>query len=146
MSMRRSDTKSGRNSGKYSGERMREEEKVQRELEKAKEEAEAEETRYRKALEKARAEAADATGARLSKLNEQGQELQVRLEEAQKQKERAVSRAELTKSGNVYVISNVGSFGEEVFKIGMSRRWNPMERGEPNSGTPLCRLHSMSTR
>jgi hypothetical protein len=36
--------------------------------------------------------------------------------------------AQLTRSGNVYVISNVGSFGEEVFKIGMTRRLDPMAR------------------
>jgi hypothetical protein len=34
----------------------------------------------------------------------------------------------LTKSGFVYVISNIGSFGEKVVKIGMTRRMEPMER------------------
>ena len=32
------------------------------------------------------------------------------------------------KAGYVYVISNIGSFGEGVYKIGMTRRLNPMER------------------
>lgn len=36
--------------------------------------------------------------------------------------------AQQTKKGNVYIISNVGSFGEEVFKIGMTRRLDPMDR------------------
>jgi hypothetical protein len=36
--------------------------------------------------------------------------------------------AELTKAGYVYVISNIGSFGENVFKIGMTRRLEPMDR------------------
>ena len=36
--------------------------------------------------------------------------------------------AQLTRAGNVYIISNVGSFGEEVFKIGMTRRREPMDR------------------
>ena len=49
-------------------------------------------------------------------------------EEARKQKERAISRAQLTKSGYVYVISNVGSFGEQVYKVGMTRRLEPMDR------------------
>ena len=35
-------------------------------------------------------------------------------EEARKKKERAIARAQLTKSGFVYVISNIGSFGECV--------------------------------
>ncbi len=34
----------------------------------------------------------------------------------------------MTKTGHVYVISNIGSFGEGVYKIGMSRRLEPMDR------------------
>ena len=30
--------------------------------------------------------------------------------------------------GYVYVISNIGSFGENIYKIGMTRRLNPQER------------------
>lgn len=41
---------------------------------------------------------------------------------------RALSNAQLTKRGTVYVISNIGSFGENVFKIGMTRRTEPQER------------------
>jgi len=36
--------------------------------------------------------------------------------------------AELTKAGFVYVISNIGSFGENVFKVGMTRRLEPLDR------------------
>ena len=36
--------------------------------------------------------------------------------------------AELTRHGHVYIISNVGSFGDGIFKIGLTRRLNPMER------------------
>jgi len=43
-------------------------------------------------------------------------------------KERAISRAQITKSGHVYIISNIGSFGEEIFKIGMTRRLEPVDR------------------
>jgi len=107
---------------------IREEEKVQREAEKAREEAEREEMRYQKALEKARAEASRATGEQLQELNDKMRSLEAQLEEAHKQKERAISRAELTKSGNVNVISNIGSFGEHVYKVGMTRRLEPMER------------------
>ena len=32
------------------------------------------------------------------------------------------------KAGNVYIISNLGSFGDNVFKIGMTRRLDPFER------------------
>lgn len=34
----------------------------------------------------------------------------------------------MTKSGHVYVISNIGSFGQDVFKIGMTRRLEPLDR------------------
>ena len=47
-----------------------------------------------------------------------------------KDRERArdCTELEITKSGFVYIISNIGSFGEKVFKIGMTRRMEPMER------------------
>lgn len=43
-------------------------------------------------------------------------------------RQRSISNAELTKEGVVYIISNVGSFGENVYKIGMTRRTDPQER------------------
>ena len=36
--------------------------------------------------------------------------------------------AQQTRAGHVYVISNIGSFGEQVFKIGMTRRLEPLDR------------------
>lgn len=42
--------------------------------------------------------------------------------------ERAVSQAQLTKAGYIYVISNIGSFGKGIVKIGMTRRLEPMDR------------------
>ena len=107
---------------------MREQEKAEREFEKAKEKAEQEEQRHREALEKARAEANAATGKQLEKLTEQIASLEGKVIEAQGRKEKAVARAQLTKSGFVYVISNVGSLGEGVVKIGMTRRMEPMDR------------------
>jgi multidrug efflux pump subunit AcrA (membrane-fusion protein) len=109
-------------------EQLREEELALREVARAQEEAEKEESRYEKALAKARAEMAKARGTELAELTARIQELQQSLTEAQKQKERAKSMAELTRSGHVYVISNVGSFGERVYKIGMTRRLNPLDR------------------
>lgn len=84
---------------------MREEEKVRREIEKAKEEAEKEETRFQKALEKARIEAEKTTGDKLIAMNSKISELEDQLISAQEQKDRAISRAQLTKSGHIYVIS-----------------------------------------
>lgn len=41
---------------------------------------------------------------------------------------RTESNAQNTKYGTVYVISNIGSFGDNIYKIGLTRRDNPMER------------------
>lgn len=116
-------------------ERMRDEEIAQRQLEKARQEAEREEGRYGQALEKARAEVERATGAKQQKLVSQIEELKRRLDEAHANKERAIARAQMTRSGHVYIISNVGSFGENVYKIGMTRRLDPLER---DPGTRGC--------
>lgn len=56
------------------------------------------------------------------------QRLREELEEALAKLERAKSMAELTRAGFVYVISNVGSLGEGVFKVGMTRRLEPLDR------------------
>jgi hypothetical protein len=82
-------------------EQIRDEERAQREMEKAREDAEAEEARYQKALAKAREEAAAATGAALERLTAQVSSLEAKLDEARKKKERAIARAQLTKSGFV---------------------------------------------
>jgi multidrug efflux pump subunit AcrA (membrane-fusion protein) len=109
-------------------EQMREEEKALREIEIAKQDAEKEERRYQEALEKARRDVETLTGKAQEELFIKIEELQQRLAEAEANKERAISQAQLTKSGHVYIISNIGSFGEDVYKIGMTRRLEPMDR------------------
>ena len=107
---------------------MREEQKALKEIEKAKEKAEAEEKRNQAALEKARAELADATGRQHDKLEALVAKLENELSEAIDRKAKAIARAQLTRSGHVYVISNIGSFGETIYKIGMTRRLEPLDR------------------
>jgi hypothetical protein len=109
-------------------EQMREEEIALREMEKARQDAEKEEKRYADALRRAQEEADKTVGAKHDALVNQIAELQRRLEEAHANKERAIARAQMTRSGHVYVISNVGSFGEHVYKIGMTRRLDPLDR------------------
>jgi hypothetical protein len=55
-------------------------------------------------------------------------DLENKLEEAEERGQRALSMAQQTRRGHVYVISNIGSFGENVFKIGMTRRLEPLDR------------------
>lgn len=109
-------------------EQMRDEEQALREIDKARQDAEKEEKRYGDALRKAQEEAARADGSKQQKLLAQIADLEKKLAEAHANKERALSRAQQTRSGHVYVISNIGSFGEHVYKIGMTRRLDPLDR------------------
>lgn len=109
-------------------EQMREEERARREYEKAIEDASREEATYERLLEKARkaletvkAEEKQAAELRIQQLEEE-------LAEARAKAQRAISMAQQTKKGYVYVISNIGSFGENVYKIGLTRRLDPRER------------------
>lgn len=108
-------------------EQMREEEKAAREAERAQQQAEKEEAKYQELLKKAEQEVQLASEKDKERLNAQIQELQRRVAEIE-EKKKAISQAMLTKTGHVYIISNVGSFGEDVYKIGMTRRLEPMDR------------------
>lgn len=55
------------------------------------------------------------------------EELENLLIKVEEQKDE-ITRLQHGKAGNVYIISNLGSFGNEVFKIGMTRRIDPQER------------------
>lgn len=99
---------------------IREEQQREREIQRELERVERERAVLEAALAKALAEAEDQHSAEI-------ENLRARLEQAEANK-RAISQAQLTKAGFVYVISNIGSFGEGVFKIGMTRRLVPQER------------------
>ncbi|MEG7464647.1 DUF4041 domain-containing protein, partial [Enterobacter hormaechei] len=111
---------------------MAEERKAQQEIERAIREAEAEEVRAQKALDKARKEIesklAQLTTEQAEKYQSKIDELRDALTEAELNGQKALSMAQQTKRGHVYIISNVGSFGEDVFKIGMTRRLDPQDR------------------
>lgn len=109
-------------------EQMREEEKAQREFERAVAKAQKDEEMAKKALEEAKAQLEKVHGEKSDKLMLKIEELQRKLEEAEANNERAVSMAQMTRSGYVYVISNIGAFGENIYKIGMTRRLEPLDR------------------
>lgn len=50
------------------------------------------------------------------------------MKELELAKETVLEREANAKAGFVYVISNIGSFGENIYKIGMTRRLEPMDR------------------
>jgi hypothetical protein len=109
-------------------EQIREEERAQKEFEKALRDAAKEEAMLQKAMDKVRAELGHASEAQRAKYETQLAELEEKLKQAEEKNQRALSMAQQTKAGHVYVISNTGSFGEEVFKIGMTRRLEPKDR------------------
>lgn len=109
-------------------EQMREEERARREIERALKDAEKEEAAIERAMEKMRRQIEQASEEQRQKYEADMASLQQRLQEAEARSQRAMSMAQQTKAGHVYVISNIGSFGEDVFKVGMTRRLDPLDR------------------
>lgn len=118
-------------------EQIREQVRALREAEAEKEKAVQDEDRFAKAIEKARVEAAQAKGEEHARLTNRILQLEEDLAKARQRKERARALAELTTAGYVYVLSNIGSFGENVFKIGMTRRLEPSDRVKELSDTSV---------
>lgn len=106
--------------------RMREEAKLAKELEEARKALEKEQTHYLNALKKLDQQMADH--GETPELLEKKSQIEIQLEEIEKSVKEVDYREANQKAGYVYVISNIGAFGENVFKIGMTRRLDPMER------------------
>ena len=100
---------------------IREEERLRREIDRELKQLDRELAAIKAALDKAMEEAKGQHTAEVERL-------QARLAEAEEKSNRAISMAEQTKAGYVYVLSNVGTLGEGVFKVGMTCRLDPMER------------------
>jgi hypothetical protein len=109
-------------------EQIREEEKARRDYERAMREAAKEEEMLRKAMETARAQFDQASDEQKAQYEQQLLELEQKLTEAEKKNQRAMSMAQQTRRGHVYIISNIGSFGENIYKIGLTRRLDPTDR------------------
>ncbi len=101
-------------------ERLREEQKVEQDFERERKRLDSEEKVLERLLAEARSKATEESAMQIA-------DLERRIAEAE-EKKRALSMAQQTRAGNVYVISNIGSFGTNVFKIGMTRRLEPLDR------------------
>lgn len=108
--------------------RIREEERVRKEIDRAMKEAAKEEEMLDKAMARVRTQVAKANDEQRAVYEEQLLILEQRLMEAEAKSQRALSMAQQTRAGHVYVISNIGSFGENVLKVGMTRRLEPADR------------------
>jgi hypothetical protein len=102
-------------------EQIREEARVAREYRRELERVE----RERQMIEQAIAAAMKKAGAEHSA---EVHALRQKLAEAEERGRRTQAQAEFTKAGHVYVISNLGAFGEHVYKVGMTRRLIPTDR------------------
>lgn len=107
---------------------QREEAKLAKEIEAARKEAEKEKKHYIQAVEKIKLQLEVCAEADKAALLEKQNELLLHLDDISEKLEDMDYRQANQKAGYVYIISNIGSFGEGVFKIGMTRRLDPMER------------------
>lgn len=108
---------------------LREEVRVQKEIEEKRKELEKEKAHYNNWLEK--------INIQLGKCNESSEktsllEKKLDFEKQIEQIDNAIKDVDYRnankRAGYVYIISNIGSFGENIFKIGMTRRLDPTER------------------
>ena len=99
-------------------ERLREEQRAQQEMERERRRLEKEQAHYRNALQ--------------ALLDRGDEDAAARIREQLDEIDRAIAdvdyRAANVRAGYVYVISNVGAFGEDVVKVGLTRRLDPMDR------------------
>lgn len=107
---------------------MREEAKMQKEIEEARKKAEKEHSHYLNALSQIDIQIENAQEKDKEELLAKKEELKTRLTKVENNLKDIDYRETNQKAGYVYIISNIGSFGENVYKIGMTRRLDPTER------------------
>lgn len=110
-------------------EQLVEEEKVRKEIEREKAKLEKEETQFKNEISKLMKYMSKTTVDVEKQLYiDKIKELEDKLNLLEKDKENVLQREQNTRAGFVYIISNIGSFGENIYKIGMTRRLEPMDR------------------
>lgn len=110
-------------------EQMRQEAAERKLLEQQQRQVEKEEAKYRQEMSSITAQLAETApdDSRTAELEKRLHELEAQLAAVGDKKEE-ITRLQHGKAGYVYIISNLGSFGDHVFKIGMTRRLDPQER------------------
>lgn len=108
--------------------RMREEAKLAREIEEERKKLEKEQKHYKNALKKIIEQLKSASEEERSAIEEKKSEIEEQLRRIDSDFKNVDYREANQKAGYVYVISNIGAFGENIYKIGMTRRLDPMER------------------
>lgn len=110
-------------------EQLREEAKLAKEIELARKSIYKEQTHYNNALSKLELQLSN-TSAEEEKIELQKkiEEIKDKLNEIEKNLKDIDYREANKRAGYVYIISNIGSFGKNIYKIGMTRRLEPLER------------------
>lgn len=110
-------------------EQMIEEEKVRREIERQKQKIDKDCTQFSNEVKKLMAYMQKTSSDVEKQLYiDKIKELEDKLHNLETDKKNILEREANAKAGFVYVISNIGSFGEDIYKIGMTRRLEPMDR------------------
>ena len=110
-------------------EQMREEAKAQRELENKKKQLQKDQTQCNNEVKKLMMYMQKTNNDIEKKLYvDKIHELEEKIKELEKEQTSVAEREANAKAGYVYVISNIGSFGKDIYKIGMTRRLEPMDR------------------
>lgn len=111
-------------------EELREQAKLQKELEESRKSLNKEFSHYKNALDSIIKQLDDTEldEEQRKALLEKKDELQGQVSELNEKLEDIDYRQNNQKAGYVYIISNIGAFGENVYKIGMTRRLNPEDR------------------
>lgn len=112
-----------------------EQKRVEREIEEKRKKLDKERKQYSSAYEKIQRRI--ETNANDKNLLDKAADLKQHLDDIDKAVKDVDYRAANQKAGFVYIISNVGSFGEGVYKIGMTRRLDPDERIKELSGASV---------
>lgn len=108
---------------------MIEEEKVRREIERQKQKIEKDQLQFHNEINKLMSYVQKTQSDVEKQLYiDKIRELETKLSVLEKEKENVLEREANARAGFVYVISNIGSFGPGVYKIGMTRRLEPMDR------------------
>lgn len=106
----------------------RERAKLEKEIAEARKKIEKEQKHYSNALSKLLQKMEGASKEELASLEEKKAEIVEQLTKLDNSMKQVDYREANQKAGYVYIISNVGAFGENVYKIGMTRRLEPMDR------------------
>ena len=107
---------------------QREEARLQKEIKEQRKNIDKERKHYEQALSNINKQISSSSDENIEELNKKKEEIIQSLSDIDTKIKDIDYREANQKAGYVYIISNIGSFGEGIYKIGMTRRLNPQER------------------